>query len=127
MLYHWRLLTIPIMVLSTIQLCMFCELFSGRVYNEYRLSLSVASIGTTIGAHDVGMFSRIPQIEPVVLVWMLSSVVTDAVITVALVWWLVMFRSTAVYAETDVFSQRNHKRGTEYTNNLMDTLIRCKF
>ena len=64
-------------------------------HDDDRFHSVVASIGTTIAAHDVGMFARIPEIEPVVLVWMISAMVTDVLITVALVWHLVNYESKA--------------------------------
>ncbi|KAH7926920.1 hypothetical protein BV22DRAFT_1194012 [Leucogyrophana mollusca] len=67
----------------------------------------LASIGTMIGGIIVQQFAELDRVKQVSLLWLLGSVVTDAIITVALVWFL-----------------RNSRTGFAPTDNLTGKIIR---
>ncbi|KAH7926935.1 hypothetical protein BV22DRAFT_1194027 [Leucogyrophana mollusca] len=67
----------------------------------------LASIGTMIGGIIVKEFAQLDRVKQVSLLWLLGSVVTDAIITVALVWFL-----------------RNSRTGFAPTDNLTGRIIR---
>ncbi|TFY71416.1 hypothetical protein EVG20_g1574 [Dentipellis fragilis] len=69
---------------------------------------SVAGIGTMIGGIIVKEFAKLDQVKQISLVWLLGSVVTDAIITVSLVACL------------------SKKTGFSSTDNLTSKLIRSK-
>ncbi|OCH93181.1 hypothetical protein OBBRIDRAFT_824261 [Obba rivulosa] len=66
---------------------------------------ALASLGTMIGGVIVKDFVLLIKVKPVALLWLFGSVVTDAIITVSLVWYL-----------------RQHRTGL--SNDITDRIIR---
>ncbi|EGO02872.1 hypothetical protein SERLA73DRAFT_176319 [Serpula lacrymans var. lacrymans S7.3] len=64
----------------------------------------LASIGTMIGGIIVKYFIDLEKVKQVSLIWLLGSVVTDAIITVTLVWYLRAHRTG--FASTDHLTGR---------------------
>lgn len=51
----------------------------------------MAGIGVTIGGVLVKEISELAKLKQIILVWLFTSVATDAIITVSLVWFLVSY------------------------------------
>lgn len=85
-----RWLASVIVLLSLIQMCRKITAFMNHLYQLTYLT-TVAGIGVGIGGAIVQQFSELEKLKQIVLVWLFGSVVTDAIITVSLVWFLVHY------------------------------------
>ena len=74
---------------------------SVHYYKKYE---TVASIGTMIGGLIVKDFSKLDEVKQISLIWLLGSVVTDAMITVSLVSFLVSDVYTVPFVDLQVLS-----------------------
>ncbi|CAE6527109.1 unnamed protein product [Rhizoctonia solani] len=106
---HWFLNIEPLMVVmisSTVQAFFTWRIvkLTGRVWLGCLIASTIlvqfgGGLGGTIGGFIVKEFDRYHELTPVVIVWLVSSVVTDTVITCILTWYLITHRTG--YSKTD--------------------------
>ncbi|KAH7337103.1 hypothetical protein B0J17DRAFT_454199 [Rhizoctonia solani] len=106
---HWFLNIEPVMVVmisSTVQGFFTWRIvkLTGRVWLGCLIASTIlvqfgGGLGGTIGGFIVKEFDRYHELTPVVIVWLVASVVTDTIITCILTWYLVTHRTG--YSKTD--------------------------